>query len=42
MSYEIRDALGDLAALGFIKVVLEPVMYDGNEVSSVLIADLGI
>ena len=39
---EIRDALGDLAALGYREVVLEPVVCDGNEDSPALIADLGV
>ena len=39
---EIRDVLGDLAALGYREVVHEPVVCDGNEVSLALIADLGV
>jgi len=39
---EVRDAVGDLAALGYSKVVCEPIVYDGNEVSLALIADLGV
>ena len=39
---EVRDALGDLAALGYREVVREPVVCDGNEVSPALIADLGV
>jgi len=39
---EVRDALGDLVALGYSKVVHEPLVHDGNEVSPTLIADLGL
>ena len=39
---EVGDALGDLAALGYKKVVWEPVVCDGNDVSPTLIADLGV
>jgi len=39
---EVRDVLGDLAALGYSEVVHEPVVCDGNEVSPALIADLGV
>jgi len=39
---EIRDALGDLAALGYSEVVREPIECDGNEVSPALIANLGV
>jgi len=39
---EVRDALGDLAALGYSEVVREPIVCDGNEISLALIADLGV
>jgi len=39
---EARDALGDLATLGYSEVVCEPIVCDGNEVSPALIADLGV
>ena len=39
---EGRDALGDLAALGYREVVRKPVVFDRNETSSTLIADLGV
>jgi len=39
---EIRDALSELAATGYREVACEPVVCDGNKVSSALIADLGI
>ena len=38
---EIRDALGDLAALGYREVVQEPLVSDGDDSSPALIADLG-
>jgi len=39
---KIRDALGGLAALGYREIIHEPVVHDGNEVSSVLVADFRI
>jgi len=39
---EVRDALGDLAALGYSEIVCEPVVCNGNEVSPALFADLGV
>jgi len=39
---EVRDALGDLAALEYSEVVREPIVCDGNEISPTLIADLGV
>ena len=39
---EVRDALGDLAALGYSKVVHEPIVCDGNKVSPALIADIRV
>jgi len=39
---EVRDALGDLAALGYSEVVHKPIVCDGNEVYPALIADLGV
>jgi len=39
---EVRDALGDLAALRYSKVVCEPIVCDGNEVFPALIADLRV
>jgi len=39
---EVRDALGDLAALEYSEVVHELIVCDGNEVSPALIADLGV
>jgi len=39
---EFRDALGDLAALGYSDVVHELIVCDGNEVFPALIADLGV
>ena len=38
---EVRDALGDLAVLGYREVVSEPIACDGDENSLALIADLG-
>ena len=38
----IRDALGDLAALGYREVVHEPVVCDGDEDLSALIAELEV
>ena len=37
---EVRDALGDLAALQYREVVHEPIVCDGDENSPALIADL--
>ena len=39
---EIRDALGDFAALGYREVVREPLVSDRDDSSSALIADLGV
>ena len=39
---EVRDALGDLAALGYREVVREPIVYDGDNDSPASIADLGV
>ena len=39
---EVKDALGDQVALGYKEVVWESVICDGNDVSSTLIADLGV
>ena len=39
---EVRDALGNLAALGYREVVREPIVYDGYNDSPALIADLGV
>ena len=39
---EVRDALGDLAALRYREVVYEPIVCDGDENSPALIADLGV
>ena len=39
---EIRDALSDLAALGYREVICEPLVCDGIGGSSVLIANLRI
>ena len=39
---EVRDALGDLAAMGYKDVIREPVVSDGDGTSPVLMADLGI
>ena len=39
---EVRDALGDLAALGYREVVREPILCDGDNDSPALIADLGV
>ena len=40
--HEVRDALGDLAALGYREVVREPIVCDGDKDSPALIADLGV
>ena len=39
---EVRDALGDLAALGYREVVPERIVCDGDNDSPALIADLGV
>ena len=39
---EVRDALGNLAALGYREVVREPVLCDGDNDSPALIADPGV
>ena len=39
---EIRDAIGDLAALVWGQVLSEPVVKDASEDSDALIADLGV
>ena len=39
---EVRDALGDLTALGYREVVREPIVCDGDNDSPALIADLGV
>ena len=39
---EIRDVLGDLAALGYREVVRKPIVRNGDESSLALIADLGV
>ena len=39
---EVRDALGDLAALAYKDVIREPVVCEGNAEVSALVADLGI
>jgi len=39
---EVRDALGDLAALACKNVILEPVVHYGDVDSPALIADLGV
>ena len=39
---EVRDALGDLAALGYREVVRQPIVCDGDNGSPALIADLGV
>ena len=39
---EVRDALGDLATLGYREVACEPIVCDGDENSPALIADLGV
>ena len=39
---KIRDALGDLATLGYREVVWEPLVSDGDDSSPALIADLGV
>ena len=37
---EVRDALGDLAALGYKEVVRKPIVCDVDKNSSALITDL--
>jgi len=39
---KVRNALGDLAALGYSEVVREPIVCDGNKISPALITDLGV
>ena len=39
---EVRDALGDIAALTFREVIWEPVVRERTEESPALIADLGV
>ena len=39
---EVRDALGDLAALAYKDVIREPVVCKGDDGAPVLIADLGV
>ena len=39
---EIREALGDLTALGYREVVCEPIVHEGHADSLALIADLGV
>ena len=39
---EVRDALGDLAALAYKDVIREPIVREGNDTVPALIADLGI
>ena len=39
---EIRDALGDLAALGYREVIHEPVVCDGDEDLSAFITELEV
>ena len=39
---EIREALGDLAALGYREVVHESTVHEGHTDSPALIADLGV
>ena len=39
---KIRDALGDLAALGYREVIRGPLVSDGDDISPALIADLGV
>ena len=42
MMPEVRDALGDLAALGYSEVVCKPIVCNGNDTSLALIVDLGV
>ena len=39
---EVRDALGDLAALGYREVVCEPIVCNRDNDFPALIADLGV
>ena len=39
---EVRDALGDLAALAYKDVIREPVVREGSDDAPALIADLGV
>ena len=39
---EVRDALGDLAALAYRDVIREPIVQEGGDNGPALIADLGI
>lgn len=39
---EVRDALGDLAALAYGDIVCEPMVHEGGDNAPALIADLGI
>ena len=39
---EVRDALGDLAALAYKDVICELVVCEGDDGASTLIADLGV
>ena len=39
---EVRDALGDLAALAYKDVICEPIVREGSDTVPALIADLGI
>ena len=39
---EVRDAVGDLAALAFKDVICEPIVCKGNDTVPALIAHLGI
>ena len=39
---EVRDALGDMAALAYKDVIREPVVREGNAEVSAVVADLGI
>ena len=39
---EVRDALGDLAALAYKDVIREPIVREGSDTVPALIADLGI
>ena len=39
---EVRDALGDLAALAYKDVIREPIVREGSDTALALIADLGI
>ena len=39
---EVRDALGDLAALTYKDVVREPVVHEGSDDAAALITNLGV